>query len=66
MPPSRAQKIAAAAARLNGLRENWLNPPDLVNRLSEVVPGHPDRVLPKAAAELKKRTLTNLHNGRPA
>jgi type II restriction/modification system DNA methylase subunit YeeA len=65
----RAQKIAAAAARLNELRENWLNPPDLVNRVPEVVPGYPDRILPKddaAAATLKKRTLTNLYNARPA
>ena len=65
----RAQRIAAAAARLNELRENWLNPPDLVNRLPEVVPGYPDRILPKddaAAAILKKRTLTNLYNARPA
>jgi hypothetical protein len=34
----------------------------------EVVPGYPDRILPKnekAAAELKKRTLTNLYNARP-
>jgi hypothetical protein len=34
----------------------------------EAVPGYPDRVLPKnekAAAELKKRTLTNLYNQRP-
>ncbi|MBO0904661.1 class I SAM-dependent DNA methyltransferase [Jiella sonneratiae] len=61
--------IAAAAARLNELRENWLNPPDLVRREPEVVPGFPDRVLPvddKAAAILKKRTLTNLYNDRPA
>ncbi len=65
----RAQKIAAAAARLNELRENWLNPPDLVNRVPEVVPGYPDRILPKddaAEKELKKRTLTNLYNTRPA
>ena len=65
----RAQKIAAAAARLNELRENWLNPADLVVRVTEVVPGYPDRILPKdAAAEavLKKRTLTNLYNERPA
>jgi hypothetical protein len=65
----RAQKIAAAAARLNELRENWLNPPDLVNRVPEVVPGYPDRILPKddaAAVILKKRTLTNLYNTRPA
>jgi type II restriction/modification system DNA methylase subunit YeeA len=64
----RAQKIAAAAARLNDLRENWLNPPDLVVREPEIVPGYPDRILPKdeeAAKELKKRTLTNLYNARP-
>lgn len=64
----RAQAIAAAAARLNELRENWLNPADLVVRIPEVVPGYPDRILPKdeeAAKELKKRTLTNLYNARP-
>lgn len=65
----RAQAIALVAARLNELRENWLNPPDLVQRVPEVVPGYPDRILPrdaKAEAELKKRTLTNLYNARPA
>jgi type II restriction/modification system DNA methylase subunit YeeA len=65
----RAQKIAAAAARLNDLRENWLNPPDLVRREPEVVQDYPDRILPvddAAAAILKKRTLTNLYNARPA
>ena len=64
----RAQAIAVAAARLNELRENWLNPPDLVRREPEVVPGYPDRILPvseEAAKELKKRTLTNLYNARP-
>ncbi len=63
-----AQAIAAAAARLNEVRENWLNPGDLVVREPEVVPGYPDRILPKdeqAAKELKKRTLTNLYNQRP-
>src|SRR3546814_17014149 len=37
-------------------------------REPEVVPGYPDRILPKdeeAAKELKKRTLTNLYNARP-
>jgi type II restriction/modification system DNA methylase subunit YeeA len=64
----RAQKIATAAARLNELRENWLNPADLVVREPEVVPGYPDRILPKdeeAAKELKNRTLTSLYNARP-
>ncbi|RIJ22305.1 class I SAM-dependent DNA methyltransferase [Henriciella barbarensis] len=65
----RAKTIAAAAARLNDLRENWLNPPDLIKRVPEVVEGYPDRILPvDEAAEkiLKKRTLTNLYNERPA
>ncbi len=63
-----AANIAAAARRLNELRENWLNPPDWVERVPEVVPGFPDRIVPKPehAAELKKRTLTNLYNARPA
>jgi type II restriction/modification system DNA methylase subunit YeeA len=64
----RAQRIAAAAAELVRLRDNWLNPPEWVKRVPEVVPGYPDRLLPvddEAAAELKKRTLTNLYNQRP-
>jgi type II restriction/modification system DNA methylase subunit YeeA len=65
----RARAIAAAAARMNELRENWLNPPDLVKRIPEVVAGYPDRILPispEAEAVLKKRTLTNLYNAKPA
>jgi type II restriction/modification system DNA methylase subunit YeeA len=65
----RAVAIAEAARRLNELREAWLNPADLVERVPEVVPGYPDRIAPvspKAAAILKKRTLTNLYNERPA
>ncbi|QPH54934.1 class I SAM-dependent DNA methyltransferase [Pontivivens ytuae] len=65
----RAQAIADAAADLNHKREAWLNPPDLVRRVPEVVEGYPDRLLPiddTAAKELKKRTLTNLYNARPA
>lgn len=65
-PPAIA--LAEAALRLNELREAWLNPPDLVERVPEVVRGFPDRVVPvspKAAVILKKRTLSNLHNGPP-
>ena len=65
----RAIAIAAAAKRLNELRESWLDPPDLITRVPEVVPGYPDRVVPKddaAAAILKRRTLTHLYNERPA
>lgn len=64
----RAQAIAQAAQRLNELRENWLNPPQWIKRVPEIVSGYPDRLLPvddNAAAELKKRTLTNLYNQRP-
>ena len=57
-----------------------MNPPDLVQRVPEVVPTaeqreagaekiYPDRILPvddKAAAILKNRTLTKLYNERPA
>lgn len=60
--------ISIAAKRLDELRNAWLNPPDLVDIVPEVVPGYPDRILPKteeAAAILKKRTLTNLYNARP-
>ena len=65
----RAIAIAAAAKRLDGLRRNWLNPSDLIKIEPEVVSGYPDRILPRspaAEAELKKRTLTNLYNERPA
>jgi hypothetical protein len=73
-----ATRIAEAAARLNTLRENWLNPPQWTQRVPEVVPlgldrsPYPDRVEPKPglsaadAAALQKRTLTNLYNQRPA
>lgn len=74
----RAIAIAEAAQELNRLREAWLNPADLVVIVPEVVPTaapgeapvkYPDRILPKdeaAAKLLKKRTLTNLYNDRPA
>jgi type II restriction/modification system DNA methylase subunit YeeA len=65
----RAQRIASAANQLNALRENWLNPPELTDRIHEVVLGYPDRVVAKnatAAAELNQRTLTNLYNANPA
>ena len=63
-----AQGIAEAANRLNVLREGWLNPPGSVDWVPEVIPGFPDRIIPKPehADEIKKRTLTNLYNARPA
>jgi len=65
----RAHAIAETARRLVELRDAWLNPPELVKMEPEVVSGYPDRLIPvddHAAAELKKRTLTNLYNLRPA
>jgi hypothetical protein len=54
--------------QLAALRDNWLDPPDLVDLVPEVVPGHPDSIVarPGKEAELKMRTLTNLYNARPA
>lgn len=67
-PDARFPAIAEAARRLNALREHWLNPQEWVERVLETVPGYPDRRIPKPefAAELKKHTLTNLYNTRPA
>ena len=64
----RAHRIAAAAKALDEHRNRWLNPPDLVEIVPEVVPGYPDRILPRdaeAALKLKERTLTKLYNERP-
>lgn len=63
-----ADAIAAAARRLNELRETWLNPSEWIDRIPEVVPIYPDRIIPKPGheADLKRRTLTNLYNQRPA
>jgi type II restriction/modification system DNA methylase subunit YeeA len=63
----RAQRIADAARKLNEARERWLNPPEWTERVPEIVPGYPDRILarPGHEADLKKRTLTNLYNARP-
>ncbi|WP_428384127.1 class I SAM-dependent DNA methyltransferase [Nevskia ramosa] len=64
----RAVRIAAAAVALNETRERWLNPPEWTYRVPEVVAGYPDRIIAKPGfeADLKKRTLTNLYNERPA
>jgi type II restriction/modification system DNA methylase subunit YeeA len=66
-----AEAIAAAARRLNELRENWLNPAewvDWVRTPEEEQAGFPVRPVAKPGheADLKKRTLTNLYNLRPA
>ena len=66
-----AEAIAAAAKRLNQLRENWLNPPEWVDWVitsEEEKAGFPKRPVAKPGheAELKKRTLTNLYNAKLA
>ncbi len=66
-----AANIAAAARRLNELRENWLNPAEWVEWVitpEEEKAGFPKRPVAKPGheADLKKRTLTNLYNARPA
>ena len=63
----RTQAIAQAAQALVAARNRWLNPPELVTCTPEVVPGFPDRLLPRgttAAATLRTRTLTALYNTR--
>jgi len=66
-----AEKIAAAAEKLNSLREAWLNPPEWVEWVitpEEEKAGFPKRPVAKPGheADVKKRTLTNLYNARPA
>ena len=65
------EAIAQAAQHLNQLRENWLNPPEWTDWLrtpEEEKAGYPARPVAKHGheADLKKRTLTNLYNQRPA
>ncbi|MEQ1527512.1 MAG: hypothetical protein ABL911_12305, partial [Gallionella sp.] len=63
--------IATAAQHLIQLRDNWLNPPEWTDWLrtpEEQQAGYPLRPVAKLGheADLKKRTLTNLYNARPA
>lgn len=65
-----AENIAAAARRLNELRDAWLNPPEWVDWVitpEEENAGFPKRPVAKPGyeADLKKRTLTNLYNACP-
>ncbi len=63
----RAERIAEAACQLVEARDRWLNPQEWTERVPEVVPGYPDRIVARPGHEtaLKKRTLTNLYNERP-
>lgn len=63
-----ARRIAAAAEQLAALRDNWLNPSELIRREPEVAPGFPERIVPvssEAGLVLRRRTLTDLYNERP-
>ena len=63
----RAQAIALAAKALVTARDLWLNPPELVISTPEVVPGFPERLVPRneaAGVTLRRRTLTALYNQR--
>ena len=61
--------IGEAARALDEARRRWLNPPELVREEPDVLPSLPARLLPAgedAERELRRRTLTNLYNARPA
>ncbi len=63
----RATAIGQAAQNLVVARDHWLNPAELVLTVPEVVPGFPNRLVPKddtAATTLRGRTLTALYNQR--
>jgi type II restriction/modification system DNA methylase subunit YeeA len=63
----RALAIAQAAKDLAAARDRWLHPAELVVSVPEVVPGFPNRLIPKdatAAITLRGRTLTALYNQR--
>lgn len=63
-----AAAIEVAAKRLDDLRNGFLYPVDLIQRVPEAVPGFPDRIVPlndAAKAKLSARTLTALYNERP-
>ncbi len=61
--------IGEAARALDEARQRWLNPPEWVREEPDVLPSLPPRLLPAdedAERELRRRTLTNLYNARPA
>lgn len=63
-----AAAISSAADALDVARTRWLNPPELVQEGRRLAPHFPVPLVPRdaaAAAELKRRTLTNLYNEKP-
>ena len=70
IPEQRAHRdaIGEAARVLDAKRRRWLNPPEWVREVLDVIPSLPPRLLrvdEHAEKELRKRTLTNLYNQRP-
>lgn len=68
VPDDAARKaVAEAAQRLDTARTNWLHPTEWVEWTPESVSHFPLRPVPKPCheADLKKRTMTVLHNTRP-
>lgn len=64
-PP--AAPIAEAARALVAARDRWLNPPEWVEMVPDLLPHLPPRAMPRnaeAARKLKARTLTALYNTR--
>jgi len=62
-----AAPIAAAARALVTARDRWLNPPEWVDQVPDLLPHLPPRHVPRnaeAAKKLKARTLTALYNAR--
>ncbi len=60
--------IGEAARDRDEKRRLWLNPPEWVRKVLDVIPSLPPRLLPideHAEQQLKRRTLTNLYNERP-
>lgn len=64
----RAKRIAEIAKKLDDYRFRWLNPPEWIAPVREVVSEFPDRLLPESeetAELLQNRTLTKLYNSPP-
>lgn len=64
---SRAMRIASASRKLTEFRNRWLNPPEWTERVPEVIPEFPERIIAKHGHErhVKARTLTALYNDNP-
>ncbi len=63
----RALRIANTARALTTARDRWLNPPEWVEEVPDLLPHLPPRRIPRnadAARQVKARTLTNLYNTR--